>query len=902
MESVVNETPITEGPQDIALEQISSSKYCLPAVAPVSPPAADMIISFTYIRNKWGKTTSGLVRSIERTDFRAKKALLDKKFLKDCLRHEVFPRFLNLKIGPLNNKSQRRLISEFKTNSLKNEIHDKKKVARISIEEKLEFQQQLLDLLGSEPFELIREFIIQYNSKKLSNVESLHFKKFNKLVIQNGRRIYSECDKELNSIFNESSHDLSTEETSALKNGLGFIPTPNKIDEIELYAYLEHFASLIYNRDNDPNSIASIASKFNREICNSIERFKHNKPINNISFKERQALITLSKNKNLVISKPDKGNGIVLVNKDDYIMKMLGILKDSSKFQELLDFDIFKHTLSLETKVRKILTDLKKSKKIDIFTYKRCYPTGSRPCILYGLPKVHKKNTPMRPIMSAVSSPVHGLAKLLVPWLAPITINDYTVNNSLVFAEELRISGLNNLYLASFDITSLFTNIPLDETIDLILKANTDKRLSKKIQPGLLKRMLGVASKDCVFQFNNSFFLQKDGVAMGSPLGPTMANIFMCHFEDTHLKECLHPYKPVFYKRYVDDILLGFNKKEDIEKFLDYYNIKHPNIKFTLELETPKGISFLDIDISKDCNQIITKTFRKSTFTGSLLKHNSFLHEKYKGGLILCLLFRAFKICSSLPLFEKEVTFLKKLFRKNRFPDHLFDQEYKKFKNKYINISTPPTNTPLSPSQNDNVINSGNVIDLDKNCGNLAELPNPQEGFLTLKLPFYGQSSLTLRNGIKKSLNETYPDLKVRIVFSGMKSISSFFRFKDKIPGSLQSNLIYRFICSTCQVDYIGCTRRHLRTRIGEHLGISSITGLPLNSRNPTVIKKHLLDTGHDGTEDDFEILYSSPDRQYNKIIETILIQRETPKLNDTIGSFPLRIHPSSLGSERFEC
>ena len=894
--------PITiEEAHEFVMEQQETSKCPQSSPGNIITLTADMDTSFLSIKREFGKDISLLVRQMEKADFRAKKALLDKKFLKDCLRHEVFPRFLNLKIGPLNNKSQKRLISEFKVNSIKNEIHDKKKIARISIEEKLNFQQEMLDKLEGEKFETIRNFIYTYNSQKLSNVEKIHFRKFNKLVIQNGRKIYSECDKELNSIFNESSHTLSPEEISVLKNGLGFIPTPREVDEVELYANLEYFLSMIYNRNNDPNAITRISSKFNREIMNSIERFKFNKPINNIPYKEIAALKNLSKNKNLIISKPDKGNGIVLCNREDYVRKMLGILKDATKFEELKDFDIFKHTLHLETKVRKILTNLKKSKKIDIFTYKRCYPRGSRPCILYGLPKVHKKDTPMRPIMSAVSSPVHGLAKLLVPWLAPITVNQYTVNNSLVFATELRCIELEKLHLASFDITSLFTNIPLDETIRIISEYNKKDKLTKKIKNNLLIDMLSVASKDCVFQFNEKFFLQKDGVAMGSPLGPTMANIFMCNFENKHLQNCNFDFKPVFYKRYVDDILLGFNKKEDINNFLTYYNSKHPNIKFTLELETEKGISFLDTDISKGLEGIITKTFRKSTFTGSLLKYNSFLHEKYKGGLILCLLFRAFKICSSMELFDKEVKFLKNLFQKNRFPDFLFDREVKNFKNKYINIANIIPNPPTTPINNSPITDSGDHIDLDRNCAILSEIPNSQEGFMTLTLPFYGNSSLLLRNGLKKSLNEIYPDLKIRVVFSGLRTISSFFRFKDKIPASLQSNLIYRFSCSTCQVDYIGYTTRHLRTRIGEHLGISSRTGLPLSVREGTVIKKHISESGHDSTEEDFEIFHSVSKPEHIKIIETIFIQRECPKLNDTIGSFPLRIHPSNLGLERSE-
>ena len=108
----------------------------------------------------------------------------------------------------------------------------------------------------------------------------------------------------------------------------------------------------------------------------------------------------------------------------------------------------------------------------------------------------------------------------------------------------------------------------------------------------------------------------------------------------------------------------------------------------------------------------------------------------------------------------------------------------------------------------------------------------------------------------------------VRMVFDGLRSIPTLFRFKSSTPVGLQSKLIRKYTCSTCQVDCTGSIAKLMCTGIGEHLGISTITNKPLSSKDCTVIKKHLLDTGHVGTEDDFEVIYSVPKLNISKSLK----------------------------------
>ena len=143
--------------------------------------------------------------------------------------------------------------------------------------------------------------------------------------------------------------------------------------------------------------------------------------------------------------------------------------------------------------------------------------------------------------------------KFFVPLLAPLTSNEYTIKDSFSFSKEL-LTFDSNLVLASFDIESLFTNISLKETIDLcvdILFSNTTN--IDGITKDYFHELLIIYMSESLVLFHREFYKQIDGVAMGSPLGPTLANIFLCFHEQIWLDNCPVEFKPVIYRRFVDD-------------------------------------------------------------------------------------------------------------------------------------------------------------------------------------------------------------------------------------------------------------------------------------------------------------------------------------------------------------
>ena len=187
-----------------------------------------------------------------------------------------------------------------------------------------------------------------------------------------------------------------------------------------------------------------------------------------------QNLRNLSRDESIVICKPDKGRGVVIVNRSDYVSSMLDIISDTSKF-ELLSFSFDKYTRKIEDKLNNFLHKVKDQITTSCHNIKDLFASGCAPGILYGLPKIHKPDFSskfqFRPIFAAYNNPCYKLSKFLVPLLSPYATNEYTIDNSLSFVNSLKQfnGSADNLFMASFDIESLYTNIPLTETVEIIL-------------------------------------------------------------------------------------------------------------------------------------------------------------------------------------------------------------------------------------------------------------------------------------------------------------------------------------------------------------------------------------------------------------------------------------------------
>ena len=183
----------------------------------------------------------------------------------------------------------------------------------------------------------------------------------------------------------------------------------------------------------------------------------------------------------------------------------------------------------------------------------------------------------------------------------------------------MKNANLSGIFLVSYDVTSLFTNFSLQETIDIVINLTFSYNTTLNITKEELKKLFLLLHHSLIFFLRENFIYQIDGVAMGSPLAPVLANIFMGFYESKWLNE-YNFNKPKFYLTDVDDILAAFEKEQDSVNFVNFLNNKRPSIKFTLEKQVYHSIAFLDVFISGIDNQILTlQTHQKSTYTGLLL-------------------------------------------------------------------------------------------------------------------------------------------------------------------------------------------------------------------------------------------------------------------------------------------
>ena len=169
---------------------------------------------------------------------------------------------------------------------------------------------------------------------------------------------------------------------------------------------------------------------------------------------------------------------------------------------------------------------------------------------------------------------------------------------------------------------------------------------------------------------------------MGSPLGPVLANAFLCHHETVWLEECPLSFLPAFYARYVDDIFVLLRSKSHIEPLARYMSSRHKNIRFTFEEESNNVLPFLDVNVFRDADKFSSTVHRKATFSGVYTHFKSFIPETYQKGLISTLLYRAYEISSSYMSLHEEVENLKKIFAKNGCPSKFVDMCVFNFFNK----------------------------------------------------------------------------------------------------------------------------------------------------------------------------------------------------------------------------
>ena len=278
-----------------------------------------------------------------------------------------------------------------------------------------------------------------------------------------------------NNIVNLSDYKLPDTERFVLSHVLSFCLPPTSVKREEKLADFEVlYAQLVHHKPRSEEQLAALKARLSdlaHVYCGSsidLGDFLMTKEC-------FQAIKSLRTNEEILITKPDKNAGVVILNKNDYNDKMKTILNDTTKFLDLGPVTNKDNTAKIESRIQRRLLQLRKECLISKQVYEAIRPTGSQRPRMYGLPKIHKKDVPLRPILSMTGSAQHQLAKWLTSLLQSVlqNLSSNCVSDSFTFIKEVRkfTFSPSSVFLCSFYISSLFTNVPLAETIEICADA-----------------------------------------------------------------------------------------------------------------------------------------------------------------------------------------------------------------------------------------------------------------------------------------------------------------------------------------------------------------------------------------------------------------------------------------------
>ena len=231
----------------------------------------------------------------------------------------------------------------------------------------------------------------------------------------------------------------------------------------------------------------------------------------------------------------------------------------------------------------------------------------------YGQPKIHKPRVPIRPIVSYSGFPFYNLNKYIANILkAYVKDKNNNTKNSTTFFNYIRNVPIEDYeIMVSFDVTSLYTSIPIIDTLNVI-KDYINNQFTRKtgIPQDKFLDLVHLVLTTTWYTFNSRFYQQTDGVAIGGPPSSTTAEIYMQAYECTAITTALYP--PKVWKRFVDEIY-SILKHTHLENFSHHINNLHQNIKHTLEEESNGGLALLDTLLKRNNGEISVLVYRKPT-------------------------------------------------------------------------------------------------------------------------------------------------------------------------------------------------------------------------------------------------------------------------------------------------
>lgn len=645
--------------------------------------------------------------------------------------------------------------------------------------------------------------------------------------------------------------NITRAQENLLNKGLTFIPTLDvhkkqkaqlQLDmqeyhrKIKLMSYFDSFierrpkpfigkSSWVPHPDKIHPRVNQLITK-DREDFNKY--FKCYRERRNLKQNEVKALRELINDKNIVIKPADKGSTIVIMGRDQYIQEGERQLNNSIYYKKL-DEPIYLKTIPI---VHKILDKLWEHKFIN--SKQRQYLKGQeepRPRRFYLLPKIHKDPntwpvpfaTPAgRPIVSDCGSETYRTAEFIDFYLNPLSLRHTSyIKDTYHFVDIVKgLSVPKDSIFFSIDVESLYTNIDTGAgiaAVKKIFKKYPDVTRPDKEILHLL--MINLMRND--FEFNEKFYLQIKGTAMGKKFSPAYANIFMAVWEEEAFAHC--PERPLHYWRYLDDIWgIWTGSREGFQRWFDILNSHDPSIKLQYTLHS-EYVNFLDTTVYKGpsfdtTHKLDIKVFFKETDTHALLFKSSFHPAHTYKGLIKSQLIRFRRICSREDDFLEAVRVLFTVLRRRGYARSFLRDCLKTFQvqkepdpTKIIPLVT--TFSKMSTIMNNrlktnfqDIIGGQKILDNHKIISAYRRNKNLKDLLVHARL-----KPIQQRVDKNKLISNfcTLPYVKNRIN-------KNIFRIRQRFnPRS--NNCIYMIFCVKCGAQYIGETKNSISVRMYQH-------------------------------------------------------------------------------------
>lgn len=549
--------------------------------------------------------------------------------------------------------------------------------------------------------------------------------------------------------------------------------------------------------------------------------------------------------------------------REEYTEKMNSLLEDNTYQKQNKD-----PTLRLQKRNNDLVQRLEDEEIITKKEKYRLHSTSFTCPRMYGLPKIHKINIPMRPIVSSINAPHVGISRMLADILTNLVDKEkYNVQNSYKLIEQLRkIKVPKQHCLVSFDAVSLFTNISLDLVYKIINEKWNLLKQYTKIEYDLFMDLMDFCLKESnYFVFQQQIFTQLDGVPMGSPLAPVLANLTL----DYLLEKVVPKLKkePKVLVKYVDDLLLMIHE-EYIQDTLEKFNGFHPKLVFTKEDEIEGKLSYLDIEIERTMENVLSfNWYQKAHASERILNYSSNHPNSHKRNVAKNLIKRVITL-SDEKYHQDNIKKATGILRNNNYPYSDINKWIGEVKQELKQKQEEEEKMEMERKRYRRRSSYGTRGRKKKEKE--KEKEKEEERFKW----YFGLSYIEgLSENIRKIITPYNKDAEIaHKITNSARPIYN--QMKDKIKKEQKNNVIYRIPCAgknsqeRCDKSYVGETGRSLGIRLKEHASNQ------VSLKGGTALVDHVK-IGHKFDFEKTEILNKEPHYRKRLLLESFHICTE---------------------------